>query len=32
MESTELEMERMEIIRQVVETDSRGIYPSVNSV
>lgn len=32
MESTELEMERMEIIRQVVETDSRELLQQLKEV
>ena len=32
MESTELEMERMEIIRQVVETDSRELLQQLKDV
>ena len=32
MESTELEMERMEIIREVVETDSRELLQQLKEV
>lgn len=32
MESTELEMERMEIIREVVETDSRELLQQLKDV
>lgn len=32
MESTELEMERMEIIREVVETDSRELLQQLKKV